>query len=190
MTARNVLKPLVRAAMVTALIIILGLFPGIPVGIIPVPIVLQNMGIILAGELLGRRYGTLAVGVFLALAAVGLPVLSGGRGGAAVFVGPTGGYLFGWLLVPLLLGSLLYHLPVQPTRHWWWELLIVWSVGIFFVDLVGAGWLAIQAHLAFSTALISNVAFLPGDLLKATFAVFLSRRIRKIVHLEAGGANQ
>lgn len=45
MTNRQTIKHLTQTAMVTALIIVLGFFPGIPVGFIPVPIVLQNMGI-------------------------------------------------------------------------------------------------------------------------------------------------
>ena len=51
-------------AMMIAIIVILGAVPGIPVGVIPVPIVLQNMGIIIAGELLGPRLGTFAVWLF------------------------------------------------------------------------------------------------------------------------------
>ena len=68
-------------AMMIAIIVILGAVPGIPVGVIPVPIVLQNMGIIIAGELLGPRLGTFAVWLFLFLVVLGLPLLSGGPGG-------------------------------------------------------------------------------------------------------------
>ena len=64
-------------AMMIAIIVILGAVPGIPVGVIPVPIVLQNMGIIIAGELLGPRLGTFAVWLFLFLVVLGLPLLSG-----------------------------------------------------------------------------------------------------------------
>lgn len=62
-------KNLVLAAMLVAILVILGLLPGIPLGgIIPVPLVLQNMGVMLAGGLLGgSKYGTAAVGLFLLL---------------------------------------------------------------------------------------------------------------------------
>ena len=70
-------KKLTLAAMMTAILIILGVFPGIPLGFIPVPIILQNMGVLLTTELLGAKYGTLSTALFLALALFGLPVLSG-----------------------------------------------------------------------------------------------------------------
>lgn len=80
-------KNLVFTALMTAIICILGLVPGVPLPFMPVPIVLQNIGIFLAGIILGRKMGALTVIVFLLLAATGLPVLSGGRGGIGVFVG-------------------------------------------------------------------------------------------------------
>ena len=78
----------------TAIICILGLVPGVPLPFMPVPIVLQNIGIFLAGIILGRKMGALSVIVFLLLVATGLPVLSGGRGGIGVFVGPSAGFYF------------------------------------------------------------------------------------------------
>jgi len=181
MTNQQAIKHLTQTAMVTALIIVLGFFPGIPVGFIPVPIILQNMGIFLAAELLGRKYGTMAVGLFLGLVALGLPLLSGGRGGAAVFLGPTGGYLVAWLLAPLLIGTLIKMTRATESGYWWLEVGIVWLAGILFIDVVGAGWLAIQSHMTLSAALLSNLAFIPGDLIKATLAVFIARRVRAVV---------
>ncbi|AYJ37580.1 biotin transporter BioY [Lactiplantibacillus paraplantarum] len=181
MTNQQAIKHLTQTAMVTALIIVLGFFPGIPVGFIPVPIILQNMGIFLAVELLGRKYGTMAVGLFLGLVALGLPLLSGGRGGAAVFLGPTGGYLVAWLLAPLLIGTLIKMTRATESGYWWLEVGIVWLAGILFIDVVGAGWLAIQSHMTLSAALLSNLAFIPGDLIKATLAVFIARRVRAVV---------
>lgn len=100
MTNRQTIKHLTQTAMVTALIIVLGFFPGIPVGFIPVPIVLQNMGIFLAAELLGRKYGTIAVGLFLGLVALGLPLLSGGAWGCRDFSRANG-----WLSRCLVAGT-------------------------------------------------------------------------------------
>ena len=62
----------------------------------PVPFTLQTMGVFLAVGLLGGRLGSLAVGAYLLLGAVGLPVFSGFSGGVASFAGPTGGYLVGF----------------------------------------------------------------------------------------------
>ena len=85
-------KHITFTAIMTAIIALLGLVPPIPLPFMPVPIVLQNVGIFLAGILLGKKYGTLSVIVFLILAACGLPVLSGGRGGIGVFAGPSAGF--------------------------------------------------------------------------------------------------
>ena len=95
-------KDLSSIALMTSILIILGIIPGIPLGIIPVPIVLQNLGVILAGLVLGTKRGTWSILLLLLLAALGLPVLSGGRGGFSVFLGPTAGYMFGWVLTPFL----------------------------------------------------------------------------------------
>ena len=58
-------KDITQIALMTAVIVILGMFPGIPLGFIPVPIVLQNMGVMLAGALLGPKKGTISVALFL-----------------------------------------------------------------------------------------------------------------------------
>ena len=92
-------KDIVIIAMFTAFISVLAFIPPIPLPFMPVPIVLQNIGIILAGCLLGYKRGTLSVMIFLLLVATGLPLLSGGRGGLGVFFGPSAGYLFGYPVV-------------------------------------------------------------------------------------------
>ena len=79
-------KVLTRVTMMVALMIVSGVLT-IPLPGLPVPIVLQNMMMMLAGGLLGKKFGTLAVSVFLLMVAVGFPVLSGGRGGIAVNAG-------------------------------------------------------------------------------------------------------
>src|SRR5690606_9735225 len=71
-----------------------------------VPITLQTLGVMLAGTILGAWRGTLAVATFLALAAAGLPVLAGGRGGLGAFVGPSAGYLLGFLAGAAVVGWL------------------------------------------------------------------------------------
>ena len=92
-TSDNV-RSTVAAAGFTALISI-GAYISIPIG--PVPIVLQNFFVLLAGVMLPRRTAAASVAVYLFLGAVGLPVFSGGTGGFAHFIGPTGGYLIAYL---------------------------------------------------------------------------------------------
>lgn len=177
-------QKLTLAAMMTAILIILGVFPGIPLGFIPIPIIIQNMGVLLTTELLGAKYGTLSISLFLALALFGLPVLSGGRGGFAVFLGPTGGYLIAWLLVPVVLGTILYLLKQNNQLSWWLELIVVIVAGVLFIDVIGSIWLSVQSHMPLTTALLSNIAFLPGDMIKAILSVILARRLRKLPALQ------
>src|SRR5512136_710734 len=87
---RTVLASLMAA--VTAV----GAYIHIPIG--PVPIVLSTLFVLLAGLLLGSRWGLISIGLYLLVGAMGIPVFAGGRGGFAHFLGPTGGYLFGYAL--------------------------------------------------------------------------------------------
>ncbi|WP_180524054.1 biotin transporter BioY, partial [Staphylococcus haemolyticus] len=122
-------------ALLTAVIWLLGLVPGIPLPIMPVPIVLQNIGIFLAGIILGKKYGTLSVIVFLLLAAAGLPVLSGGRGGIGVFAGPSAGFIFLYPVVAFGIGLVRdrYFNKIN------FAILLVATlvIGVLFLDIVG-----------------------------------------------------
>ena len=171
-------RNLTLTAVMLALLIVLGLLPGIPLGIIPVPLVLQNMGVMLVGLILGPRYGTIAVGLLLLLVGLGLPILTGGRGGAAMFVGPTAGYMLGWLLVPVSIWGLT-QIGGSAATSWWGQFLIVLLAGVLLVDLCGTLWLAHQADMPVAAAMIANMAIIPGDILKAGLTVVLVRRLPK-----------
>ena len=107
-------RDLARIAVFAALIVALGLVGPIPVPGL-VPITAQTLGVMLAGLVLGARRGAAAVGVVILLAAIGLPVLSGGRGGLGVFFGPTVGYLLGWVSGAVIAGLIANSGP----RTWW-----------------------------------------------------------------------
>ncbi len=81
----------------------------IPLG--PVPFTMQNFGIFAALGLLGGRRGSLTVAVYLLLGLVGLPVFSGFGAGPGALLGPTGGFLLGFLLCALVTGP---SLPGAP----------------------------------------------------------------------------
>ena len=88
-------RNLTHIALFAALIAGLGLIPKIDL-ISGVPITAQSLGIMLCGTVLGAKRGFLAVLLFVVLVAAGLPLLSGGRGGIGLFVGPSAGYLIGF----------------------------------------------------------------------------------------------
>ncbi|MCL0330774.1 biotin transporter BioY [Apilactobacillus xinyiensis] len=171
-------KDLTQVALTIAIIIVLGLIPAIPLGIIPVPIVLQNMGIMLAGLLLGPKKGTISVAIFLLLVALGMPILTGGNGGMAVFVGPTAGYLIGWLFTPLIIFILNNLAKKMPNKLLYY--LIMWLL-ILVVDLIGSIGLSVQSGMQIKIAVLSNLIFIPGDTIKLFISIVLTQKIKKFV---------
>ncbi|MGT2933764.1 biotin transporter BioY [Streptococcus catagoni] len=166
-------KDLVYMAMMTTLIIILGFIPAIPLGFIPVPIVLQNMGIMLTALILGAKKGSISLVLFLILG-IFLPVFSGKATTIPVFSGPTAGYVFAWIFVPVLF-SLLY--KTNKGKQKALTFLFIWLTGVLFVDLVGAFWLSFYTGMSLKAALISNLAFIPGDTIKVVLATVIALRI-------------
>ena len=97
-------KNLLKTAFIAlfAAIVCIGCFLRIPLG--PIPIVLQNGLCILTGALLGSYLGGAPTALFLAAGLIGLPVYSGGTSGVAVWAGPTGGFLPGYLIGAIVTG--------------------------------------------------------------------------------------
>lgn len=156
---------LARVAVFAALIAVLGLMAPVPVPLIPVPITAQSLGVMLAGAVLGWWRGALAVALFELLVAIGLPLLSGGRGGLGVFVGPSAGYVFGWIAGAAVTG-LLVHAGARGIR--WWRVLMGCAVGgILVVYCFGVPVQAWGTGLALADSAVASLLFLPGDLVKA-----------------------
>ncbi len=162
-----------------ALIAVLGLPGAIAIPGNPVPITLQTMGIMLAGSVLGARRGALAVLTFLALVAAGLPLLSGGRGGLGVFVGPSAGYLVGFVVGAFVIGWLVERrLPRYPL---WWGGLANVVGGIVVVYAIGVPVTALVPGTGAVVAATAAVAFLPGDVLKVVLATAVAAAVHRAV---------
>ena len=99
MTSRIAVRQLVYIALMAVLIAACA-WVTIPVG--PVPFTLQTFGVFCTLALLGGRDGTLSVLVYLAIGAIGAPVFSGFAGGIGKIVGPTGGYMLGFIAAGLI----------------------------------------------------------------------------------------
>src|SRR5690554_4560101 len=108
---RNVARDIALIAGFAALIAACALLPAIYIGAGLVPITLQTFGTMLAGAVLGSRRGLLAVLLYLAIGAIGLPVFAGGAAGLAPFAGPTVDYLIGMPLAAWLCGFMVERLP-------------------------------------------------------------------------------
>ncbi len=177
-TARPAARPaagigaadLARIAVFAALIVVLGTV------IVPlaggVPVTGQTLGVMLAGTVLGARRAPWAVLLVLVLAAIGLPVLAGGRGGLGVFAGPSAGYLLGWIAGAAVIGLLARS---GSGRLSGWRVALGCLVGgVGIVYLVGIPVQALVLGTPLAPTALSALAFLPGDLLKVALATALT----------------
>ena len=169
-----------RIALFAALIAVFGLIPklDLPFG---VPITLQTLGVMLAGCLLGARRAFLAVALFLLMVAMGLPLLSGGRGGLGVFFAPSAGFLIGWPFGAAACGFVIRCLP-QPANSgvpWLSAFSAAFIGGVVVVYAFGIAGLALVAHLSWIQAAIASTAFLPGDLLKCAICSALVQSVAR-----------
>ncbi|MDE1991950.1 MAG: biotin transporter BioY [Rhizobiaceae bacterium] len=173
-------RDLVLSALFAAIIVALGLLPPITIGLIPVPITAQSLGVMLAGVVLGGKRGAIAVLFVEVLVAIGLPVLAGGRGGLAAFVGPTAGFLVGWVPAAYVTGRLSEWLVNEEQSG------LVQGVGFFIASIIGGvvvlyalgiAWLAIAGSTGLSGAFFGSMAFIPGDVIKAFVAALVGRAV-------------
>jgi len=158
---------LARVAVFAALIAVLGLPGSFPV-FGGVPITAQTLGVMLAGAVLGPWLGALSVTVLLALVAVGLPLLAGGRGGIGVFLGPSAGYALGWILGAIVVGLLVHAGGRRPVV--WRTALGMVAGGVVAIYAVGIPVQSAVTRLPLGETALTSLVFVPGDLLKAALA--------------------
>ncbi len=152
-----------------------GAYMAVPVG--PVPIVLQNMFVFLAGLLLCSRWGLASVAVYLLAGIVGLPVFAGGTGGVGRILGPTGGFLLGYLPVVFLIGRLTERRSAVILRD-----VAAMVTGALLLYACGVPWLKLVTGMPWDKALALGVLpFLPGDALKIAAAALIAKSLRPIM---------
>lgn len=165
-------QTLTKIGLLTAVTCIVGPL-SIPIG--PVPISLTNFAIYLAVLLLGWKQGTVSYLVYLFLGLVGIPVFSGFSGGAGKLLGPTGGYLIGFILMAAVGGWFIERFPGKKILY-----ITGLAAGTLIAYLTGTAWLAVSARLSFSAALAAGVLpFIAGDILKILLAVWIGPKIRE-----------
>ncbi len=170
-------RDLVMIALFAALTAALGLFPPLTLPVTGVPITAQSMGVMLAGALLGARRGGLALLLFVALVAAGLPLLAGGRGGLGVLQGPGGGFILGFPVAAFVVGWLFQRHGGAPSLGLSIAYILIGGIGVLY--LIGVPWLAVVAKLGLGKALVGSAAFLPGDVLKAVLTALIARQVRR-----------
>lgn len=171
-------KPLIRQMCLTALFLALMcvLSPlSIPVG--PIPITLATLILYITGSLLDWKYAPLVIVLYLLLGVIGLPVFSSFQGGPQILLGPTGGYLVGYLPC-IIIESLL--ISFFKDKKWLYPIAMI--AGTIILYLLGSIWFMFYKEMDFGkTLLICVVPFLGGDAFKIGIASFCAFKLRPLI---------
>ncbi len=176
---RHSAHAITQVALFAALTAVLGLIPKVdlPFG---VPITLQSLAVMLAGCLLGGWRAFQALALFLLAVAVGLPLLSGGRGGLGAFAAPSAGYLVGFALAAGATGFIMGWLPRSTPRRAGISAFIASAAGgLVLLHAVGIGGLMWLAGMPLKQALMVDMAFVPGDLIKCAVCAAVVHTVAK-----------
>ncbi|UTE76979.1 biotin transporter BioY [Rossellomorea sp. KS-H15a] len=152
-----------------------GILAQIEIPLPLVPISGQTLAVGITATILGSRYGALALICYAALGAVGVPVFAGFSGGAQVLVGPTGGYIFGFIIAAYFTGLIL-----EKTRFTIPMAIIANTVGMIITLILGTIQLKFVADLGWSQAMAAGVyPFIVVGLIKAFLASWIGITVRK-----------
>jgi biotin transport system substrate-specific component len=167
------LAPLDRTrsvSLVFAFSLLVALSAQIVIPIDLVPITGQTFAVLLTGALLGSRMGAAAIIVYLAEGAIGLPFFSGGRGGLAHLLGPTGGYLVAFPAGAFIAGAF--------AEHGWdkrfFTAAAAMAIGSIIIMLSGWTWFSLVTNTPMAVSFQTTVLpFIPGDIIKILLAAAL-----------------
>jgi biotin transport system substrate-specific component len=177
-------RDIVHIALFAALMAVLGAFPPLMIPALGIPITAQSMGPMLMGGILGAGRGGLSMLLFLTLVAIGLPLLSGGRGGLAPFVGPWSGFIYGWIAASIVIGWLTERFWARFSFPLAFGFCVLGGIGVIYA--VGVPWYSAMSGMGLREAFIgSAVAFIPGDLIKAGVAAAVIIAVRRAYPLIA-----
>ena len=147
-----------------------GAYANLPIG--PVPVSLQTFFVTLAGFALGPKRGALAVALYLLAGTIGLPVFAGGKSGLGHLLGPTGGFLFGFLAMAFVSGLA----RDEDGAIAWARGFVFGILGMVVLFALGLTWLKFSLSLTWTRAWAAGVApFVLWGLIKTSAAVFTGR---------------
>lgn len=183
---RTTLSYLLLAALMAAVCAVCS-WISVPLPFTPVPINLGTLAVFLTAGLLGWKYGTLSVLVFVLLGAAGLPVFHGFTGGIGIITGPTGGYIVGYILAALLTGvmidSFMKNKREETSKAAVYAVFVLAMVlGLAACYALGTAWFMHISKTGLGASLLMCVVpFLIGDAIKIAIATVLVRKLRPFV---------
>ncbi|MDD5073183.1 MAG: biotin transporter BioY [Candidatus Omnitrophica bacterium] len=153
----------------------------IPLPWTPVPITGSTFAALFAGVLLGNVWGGISMLLYIALGAAGLPVFTGFKGGAAVLLGPTAGYLLGYAVVSFSIG---YIMDNYAKARKFLPLFNIMLVSSAVILAFGSAYLAIwlgavkgQGASLSEVLWMGFIPFIPGDIFKSLIAALIATSI-------------
>ncbi len=176
MNKKLTIKELILIALFVALTAI---FSQIMIPINQIPINLATLSIFIVSGLFGAKVGGLSQFIYVLLGAIGVPVFAGFTGGYAIILGPTGGYIIGYIVGAIVIGLLkeLLHRTVLGYA-------ISMLLGLLSCYILGTVWFIFITKTNLISAIILCVLpYIPGDLMKIVLAIFLIKRLERVVNI-------
>lgn len=163
-----------RVALMTAMVAVAAQI-SVPLPFTPVPFTMGVLAVVLSGMVLGPRYGAAALGIYLLIGAVGVPVFANFGAGLGHILGPRGGYLISYPLAAAIAGLSAGAIRGSSRRRGM-TFGISWGLAsLALIYILGAGWLSVQAQLPVGVAVAQGVApFVVFDLLKVILAAAIA----------------
>ncbi len=163
---------MIKIALLAALVSTLSY---ITIPIPPVPFTAQTLAVMLVGLLLTPIDALISISIFILLGTIGIPVFSGGSSGIGILFGPTGGYIFGFLLCA---GFISYF--KGDGKNLKRNLIVTLIGGIGIIYLVGVPWLAHSLNMNIIKAIqVGAIPFLIGDIIKVILASIIGVKVNK-----------
>lgn len=151
----------------------LGAFVKIPLPFTPVPITLQTFFVLLSGAMLGRKFGTLSQAGYLFLGVAGVPLFCGTTAGISYLFGPTGGYLFGFIIASFLVGLLL------DKNKSFIQVISVFMAATLVIYFFGIVWLMVFLKFNLLKAVLAGaMPFIAGDIIKLFVAAAVYEKLK------------
>ncbi|MDR1386078.1 MAG: biotin transporter BioY [Propionibacteriaceae bacterium] len=177
--SRSPVHDVALVAVFAALIAALALAPAVPIGV-GVPITLQTLGVALAGAVLGPWRGGLACLLYQAVGFAGLPVFAGGAAGLGVLAQPSAGYLLAFPLAAVVVGGSA-RVVLKRSRRWRPAKLTLAALtgSILVIHPAGVVGIALNAHLAWPQAMLADLVYWPGDLIKSSLVGFVAAAVHR-----------
>ena len=166
------LRGMIYASMLGALTA-LGAYLTIPLN--PIPLTLQTLFVFLAGALIGGPQAAMSQIVYIVLGLIGLPVFAGGKAGLGTLLGPTGGYLFGFVISAFIMGFIV---DLKKNTEIIW-MIFAMVIGLVVIYSLGILQLSFVANMPIQKAILLGAApFILGDIAKLFAAAIIASKVR------------